>query len=537
MVELGSWLKKRIGELEEGNAVIKLMNRVQSSRVLLDGLTPKKLQAHTLPRRPSLPLLLEGAVDEDVIAEWKKEFFGDEEEQEEEGAAEGEEGEKKEGEEDGEAEGEEGEKKEGEEGEEGETQEGEEGEEGEKEAEAAEEVAAEEEAREEPPPARRRARSLLLSPTEKDARLLRAETEPRSVQEQADEVQVPKKISYWNAGHMKGELLLASKSLQKDDFYLLEYLLRFNYPIRSLSLSRCFMRDEDALNLVRALRSNYVLTDLDVSKTKITDKTADALAEVLSDNYTMRRIDVRLNDISEGAAERLARAFRSTDNLVALNCLPLREFLETPPETVKLTGLELRLPEAIMLRDTLTVPSITSLDLSANSLDHKAIAVVAGITASHPNVERLNLSSNSAGARGVEAIADMLATNRSIVDLKIAENDATAAGGFGVNRLLDVLRRNTTLTALDVSGNDIEEFQEKELQAKVTVNRALTHNPDSFISFLDERYKKDDFAYEADGGYRLTLNLDMKYIDHEKRRRTVPVVTFDDEKGDDYILL
>ena len=118
-----------------------------------------------------------------------------------------------------------------------------------------------------------------------------------------------------------------------------------------------------------------------------------------------------------------------------------------------------------------------------------------------------------------------------------AENDATAAGGFGVNRLLDVLRRNTTLTALDVSGNDIEEFQEKELQAKVTVNRALTHNPDSFISFLDERYKKDDFAYEADGGYRLTLNLDMKYIDHEKRRRTVPVVTFDDEKGDDYILL
>ena len=41
MVELGSWLKKRIGELEEGNAVIKLMNRVQSSRVLLDGLTPK----------------------------------------------------------------------------------------------------------------------------------------------------------------------------------------------------------------------------------------------------------------------------------------------------------------------------------------------------------------------------------------------------------------------------------------------------------------------------------------------------------------
>ena len=43
-------------------------------------------------------------------------------------------------------------------------------------------------------------------------------TEPRSVQEQADEVQVPKKIAYWNAGHDDGELRLSSLNAVCDFF-------------------------------------------------------------------------------------------------------------------------------------------------------------------------------------------------------------------------------------------------------------------------------------------------------------------------------
>ena len=67
--DLATQLLHKIRALEDANPVIKLMNRVQSSRVLLAGLTPTTLQAHTLPRRPSLPLLLDGAVDDDTIAE------------------------------------------------------------------------------------------------------------------------------------------------------------------------------------------------------------------------------------------------------------------------------------------------------------------------------------------------------------------------------------------------------------------------------------------------------------------------------------
>ena len=51
-------------------------------RVLLERLTPTQDQAHTLPR-PSMPLLFGGAPpDEDLVLEWKKEHFGEEEAEE-----------------------------------------------------------------------------------------------------------------------------------------------------------------------------------------------------------------------------------------------------------------------------------------------------------------------------------------------------------------------------------------------------------------------------------------------------------------------
>lgn len=92
------------------------------------------------------------------------------------------------------------------------------------------------------------------------------------------------------------------------------------------------------------------------------------------------------------------------------------------------------------------------------------------------------------------------------------------------------------LTALDVTGNDVDARTETDLQAKVTVNRALTHKPASFAAFLDGKYTPDAFVYDATGGYRVTLGLDSIYVSREKRRCPPPCVTFDNY-GDDYALL
>ena len=56
---------------------------------------------------------------------------------------------------------------------------------------------------------------------------------------------------------------------KKTTLYLLEYILRFNYPIHTVALKACFLTDDDALGLVEALSSNFVLTSLDMSLTKI----------------------------------------------------------------------------------------------------------------------------------------------------------------------------------------------------------------------------------------------------------------------------
>ena len=232
-------------------------------------------------------------------------------------------------------------------------------------------------------------------------RQLLKETEPKSIQELADENQVPRKLAYWNAGHQDQKLELSSKSLQKDDFYLLEYILRFNYPIHTVALKACFLTDDDALGLVEALSSNFVLTSLDMSLTKITDVTTNKLADMFKEYKSLKVLDLRRNDISAKAAARLAEKFPSSRALEVLSGLPLRSYLDNPPTTIELTSCDLRLPEAVLLRDTLArtikmtvnkldnyeiTSSLTSLDLSANLLDEGAMAVLASLVEAHSSL-------------------------------------------------------------------------------------------------------------------------------------------------------
>ena len=81
--DVDQWLREELDALVEGSPTIRFVNDVYSMRVLLERLTPTQDQAHTLPRRPSMPLLLSGEPpDEDLVLEWKKEHFGEEEAEE-----------------------------------------------------------------------------------------------------------------------------------------------------------------------------------------------------------------------------------------------------------------------------------------------------------------------------------------------------------------------------------------------------------------------------------------------------------------------
>ena len=57
--DVDQWLRDEMDSLIEGSPTIRFVNDVYSMRVLLERLTPTQDQAHTLPRRPSMPLLLD----------------------------------------------------------------------------------------------------------------------------------------------------------------------------------------------------------------------------------------------------------------------------------------------------------------------------------------------------------------------------------------------------------------------------------------------------------------------------------------------
>ena len=143
----------------------------------------------------------------------------------------------------------------------------------------------------------------------------------------------------------------------------------------------------------------------------------------------------------------------------------------------------------------------------------------------------------------------MLSRNTWLTTLKVAENDVTREGRNpdGVSSLSDALKVNRTLTHLDISENEIDEAKEREIQEKVSVNRAVNHTQQSFVEFLDSRYAPDEYDTNETGGYIINLELSREYLETEKRSRPPPRVRFDEPQpykpwrdadgGDDWSLL
>ena len=157
-----------------------------------------------------------------------------------------------------------------------------------------------------------------------------------------------------------------------------------------------------------------------------------------------------------------------------LNGVPLRAWKAKPPAFVQLTKAQMRLPEAIVLRQTLRASpagTLTTLDLSDNEIDGKAAEVIAEVCVRACALRTLELARNTLGPDGVKALARMLAENVSLTSVSLAANQLTRKGAHleGVEFLEDVLRRNSTLTALDVDQNEIPDSLSLQLLSLIHI--------------------------------------------------------------------
>lgn len=164
---------------------------------------------------------------------------------------------------------------------------------------------------------------------------------------------------------------------------------------------------------------------------------------------------------------------------------------------------------------------LRALDVSSNRLQVPAARALAAVVASEVNLTSLNVGSNELGERGAIALFEAVARNHSLTSLNVssndlcpppaekkvgepgsgggeterpgagagAETDRSKAGGGGgglrpgakaapskssIDALAVVLRTNTTLQSLDLSGNALHEKAIKLISQAVRRNASLT---------------------------------------------------------------
>ncbi|XP_068738348.1 protein NLRC3-like isoform X2 [Montipora capricornis] len=115
--------------------------------------------------------------------------------------------------------------------------------------------------------------------------------------------------------------------------------------------------------------------------------------------------------------------------------------------------------------------SLTTLDMSHNSIGAEGATSLSQALAVNTSLTTLNLSANFIGAKAATSLSQALAVNTSLTTLNLSVNSIDAEG---VTSLFQALAVNTSLTALGLSGNFISDEGAASLSQALAVNTSLT---------------------------------------------------------------
>ena len=104
-------------------------------------------------------------------------------------------------------------------------------------------------------------------------------------------------------------------------------------------------------------------------------------------------------------------------------------------------------------------------------IDDAAAAVLASVLEANTTLTNLDLHGNNIGATGAESLSTALKTNTTLTHLDLSGNNI---GPGGAESLATALKTNTTLTHLDLQGNNIGAGGAVSLAAALKTNTTLT---------------------------------------------------------------
>lgn len=251
--------------------------------------------------------------------------------------------------------------------------------------------------------------------------------------------------------------------------------LKHNTKLNSLHLNGCGCLIDLlwAEALSGALKINSSLTNLDLRCNQIGASGARALSDALEINTTLTKLDLSDNAIGASGARFLSKAIKINASLTTLNLSCCKITCEARPEVPR-RPYEIRTIPISLQEGRCTLPeALKKLDEFCTGMDETmddyGVFSLSESLKTNTTLTNLNLQGNNrSDCITPFYLSEIVKTNATLTTLNLASNDLRY---FGSKCLSLALRTNGTLTSLDLTRSYIDA---EALSEGLKVNAALT---------------------------------------------------------------
>ena len=283
--------------------------------------------------------------------------------------------------------------------------------------------------------------------------------------------------------HLDGNINLTRCKLDQISCSVLGYLLeQYQGPLKFIRLLTCHIGDEGCKILLHSLLSHHDNSyssefGLNLGYNNITDKSSSLIASLLSSNYPITKLHVGNNKLSSSTDI----IFKSLHhNTVLTELLLVRTSLRS--SDMQLLG------QMLTSNNSLSVINISYNDIRPDGCQYLADcrnislnklimrgcklgvsgADKIGIMLCHSSITSVDLSWNSIGDVGVEKLVEHVKSNKTIKHLNLCDNDITSNGASHLRKLFSL--NHTTVNSIQLGYNPLKDEGVDLILQSITIN-------------------------------------------------------------------
>ena len=270
-------------------------------------------------------------------------------------------------------------------------------------------------------------------------------------------------------------------------------------------MNGCSINDEGIKILCEGIENNLHLKDLILYGNKLGEEGMKALCETLKKNNSVHKLDLSETEISETAMNHLSELLESNQSHLAELYLPESKieknsksiFLKSVIKNTTLEKINLQAVEfdeeeqkiiAEILKKNRTLKKIflnqiseksvleslktnTTLKKIALKLSEIEVSLLCEALIENKSLESLNLSNGDFREKDLIEICKNLENNKSLKSLNFCENKIKDNKNFSI--ICDSLKKNTTITSLNLSWMNLKELNAKYISELLYQNTTL----------------------------------------------------------------